>query len=456
MARQEEILSSTASAESTDPVTRLLQRVVEVRPDEVRALLLSCGYFFCILSAWFIMRPIREQTGVAGGISNLPWLYTGTLIATLVVHPPFAAMVARLPRRTFVTIANRFFLANILIFFGLFQTLPEAQLVWLGRVFFVWTSVFSLFVTSVFWSFMVDVFRTDQAKRLFGFIGFGGTLGSVTGAAVTATLAPRIGPVYLFLVSAVLLELAVQCVRRLSASTAAARPGAPAGEALIGGQTLAGIKHVIRSPYLLNICVYMLLFTIGSTVLYFQQAQIVVQAYSDRAAQTAFFARIDLAVNILTLLTQAFLTGRLIKALGVSVTLALLPALTVIGFLALGSFPILAVFVVFQVLRRAGEYAVARPTREVLYTVLDREDKYKAKHFIDTFVYRGGDQVGAWSMRGLTALGVGFAGASYLAAPFAVVWLGIALWLGRRHAVLARVSEAARAPAAPSGSPRFP
>ncbi len=454
MARPEEVLSSAAGAGSTDPVTRLLQRVVEVRPDEVRALLLSCGYFFCILSAWFIMRPIREQTGVAGGINNLPWLYTGTLIATLLVHPPFAALVARLPRRTFVTIANRFFLSNVLIFFGLFQTLPESQLVWLGRVFFVWTSVFSLFVTSVFWSFMVDVFRTDQAKRLFGFIGFGGTLGSITGAALTATLAPRIGPVYLFLVSAVLLELAVQCVRRLSAVSSAGTTagGTPAGEALIGGRTLAGIKHVMQSPYLLNICLYMLLFTIGSTVLYFQQAQIALQSFSDRAGQTAFFARIDLAVNILTLLTQAFLTGRLIKALGVSITLALLPALTVIGFLALGTFPILAVFVVFQVLRRAGEYAVARPTREVLYTVLDREDKYKAKHFIDTFVYRGGDQVGAWSMRGLTALGLGFAGAAYLAAPVAAAWLGIALWLGRRHAVLAQVTEAGRAPVEPGGS----
>ncbi|MHB1328234.1 MAG: NTP/NDP exchange transporter [Gemmatimonadales bacterium] len=456
MARPEEVLSTAAATGSTDPVTRLLQRVVEVRPDEVRALLLSCGYFFCILSAWFIMRPIREQTGVAGGINNLPWLYTGTLIATLLVHPPFAAMVARLPRRTFVTLANRFFLSNILIFFGLFQTLPESQLVWLGRVFFVWTSVFSLFVTSVFWSFMVDVFKTDQAKRLFGFIGVGGTLGSVTGAALTATLAPRIGPVYLFLVSAVLLELAVQCVRRLSAATAPvpAPGGVPIAEALIGGQTLAGIKHVMRSPYLLNICLYMLLFTIGSTVLYFQQAQIVVQSISDRAGQTAFFARIDLAVNILTLLTQAFLTGRLIKGLGVTVTLALLPALTVIGFLALGTFPMLAVFVVFQVARRAGEYAVARPAREVLYTVLDREDKYKAKHFIDTFIYRGGDQVGAWSMRGLAGLGLGFVGTAYLAAPVAAVWLMIALWLGRRHATLAQPIEGGRVPTGPGDSPR--
>ncbi|MGE3616650.1 MAG: NTP/NDP exchange transporter [Gemmatimonadales bacterium] len=410
---------------------------MEVRTDEVRTLLLSGAYFFCILSCWFIMRPIREQMGLAGGTRNLPWLYTGTLLATLVVHPPFAALVARLPRRQFIQIAYRFFLANILIFFGLFELMPEHWQVWVGRVFFVWTSVFNLFVVSVFWAFMVDVFRTDQAKRLFGFIGVGGTLGGIAGATVTATFAQRVGPTALFLVSAVLLELAVQCVRRLSANQERQAGRHGAASEVIGGQTLAGILHVARSPYLLAICLYMLLFTIGSTVLYFQQAEIAGRYYADRAAQTAFFARLDLAVNLLTLLTQTFLTGRIIKALGVPVALALLPLVSFLGFLSLGAAPTLAVFVIFQVLRRAGEYAVARPSREVLYTVVSREDKYKAKHFIDTFVYRGGDQVGAWSMRGMQALGLGLAGTAWAAAPLSVLWLGIALWLGRRQAALA-------------------
>ncbi len=408
------------------------------------ALLLACGYFFCLLAAWYIMRPLREQMGVAGGTRNLPWLYTGTLLATLALHPPFAALVARLPRRTFITISNRFFVANILGFFALFELLPPTSLVWAGRVFFVWTSVFNLFVVSVFWAFMVDVFRTEQAKRLFGFIGVGGTLGGIVGAAVTAVLAEPLGPTRLFLVSAAMLEVAVQCVRRLSANRAAAVAAGSSGldrseaEQVIGGRTLAGITHVIKSPYLLAICAYMLLFTIGSTVLYFQQAQIAERNFTDRATQTAFFARIDLAVSLLTLLTQLFLTGRLIKVLGVGVTLALMPALSVIGFLILGTAPVLAVFVVFQVLRRAGEYAVARPSREVLYTVLSREDKYKAKHFIDTFVYRGGDQVGAWSMALMTALGLGLAGTAYVAAPLAALWLAISIYLGRRHAQVER------------------
>lgn len=417
--------------------------MVDVRPDEVRALLLSCLYFFCLLSAYYIIRPMREQMGVTGGVRNLPWLYTGTLLSMLAVHPPFAALVARLPRRRFITFSYRFFAANILAFFLLFHVLGDGTAsVWAGRVFFVWTSVFNLFVVSVFWAFMVDIFHGDQAKRLFGFIGVGGTLGGIAGAALTAGLAERVGPDNLLLVSALLLEVAVQCVRRLAKSSVRAevKTGEPFlrdGEAVIGGRVLAGISHVLRSPYLLGICVYMLLFTFGSTVLYFLQAQIADKAFSDRASLTAFFASLDLAVNVLTLVTQAFLTGRIIRLIGVTMTLGLLPILSIVGFMALGAVPVLAVFVVFQVLRRAGEYAVARPAREVLYTVVSREDKYKAKHFIDTFVYRAGDQVGAWSMAGMTALGLGVAGTAFVAAPMAVVWLAVALLLGRRQQALA-------------------
>ncbi|MBM4186205.1 MAG: MFS transporter [Gemmatimonadetes bacterium] len=430
---------------ATGPLWRsALERVVDVRPDEFRSLALACGYFFCLLASWFIMRPIREQFGVAGGTVNLPWLYTGTLVATLAVHPLFAALVARWPRRVFITVSYRFFLLNILVFFGLFRVIPEANTVWLGRVFFVWTSVFNLFVTSVFWAFMVDVFRTDQAKRLFGFIGIGGTVGGIAGSALTAWLARPIGPTQLLLVSAVLLELAVQCVRRLNQvhqPEAGAGPSTRAGdEPVIGGTSLAGVWHVLRSPYLINICLFMLLFTIGSTVLYFQQAQLAERHFTDRAAQTAFFANLDLAVQVLTGLTQAFLTGRLIKHFGLTFTLALLPAISVLGFLTMSAAPVaasFAVFVVFQVIRRAGEYSYARPAREVLYTVLSREDKYKAKHLIDTFVYRGGDQIGIWSMRGMTALGLGLTGTAVVAIPLSALWLGIAVWLGRRHHTIA-------------------
>jgi AAA family ATP:ADP antiporter len=423
---------------------RLLRRVADVREDEFRAVLWSGAYFFCLLAGYYILRPIRDEMGVAGGVRNLPWLYTGTLVTMLVLNPAFAALVARLPRLRFVSLTYRFFMLNLLAFFVLLRALPPESTLWVGRAFFVWVSVFNMFVVSIFWAFMADLFRTAQGKRLFGFIGLGGTLGGVIGAGITAVLAERVGPVQLLLVSVVLLECAVFCVRRLSACAGDLRCGTPAeengppAERPIGGSVLAGITHVARSPYLLGICAYMLLYTVNSTVLYFQQAEIVSQSFTDRAARTAVFARIDLAVNLLTILTQAFLTGRIIRWIGVGATLALLPALCMAGFAGLGFWPVLGLLVVFQVSRRAGNYAVARPARETLYTVVPREDKFKAKSFIDTFVYRAGDQIGAWSYAFLGWLGLAMTSIAFLTVPVAGLWLLIGLWLGRKQAELSR------------------
>ena len=426
-------------------MTALLRRIINVKPEEVRALLWSCAYFFCILAAYYIIRPIRDEAGVAGGIRNLPWLFTGTMIAMLVVNPPFAALVARLPRERFIRIAYRLFQASLVLFFALFTFLPDEQRVWIGRSFYIWTSVFNLFVVSVFWGFMADAFDSDQGKRLFGFIGVGGTLGGIVGSAITATLVQSVGSAGLLLVSAVLLEAAVQSVRQLSGlfarrSVGDTRP--QRGEQVIGGGIWDGVTHVLRSPYLLGICGYMLLYTIGSTFLYFQQADIVKNARTDPEAQTALFAQIDLAVNVLTVLVQAFLTGRIMKGLGVAGTLAIVPAISIAGFLGLGFAPSIAMLVAFLVLRRAGNFAVARPSREVLYTVVSREDKYKAKTFIDTFVYRFGDQVGAWANPLLGALGLSMAGIALVAAPISALWLGVGYWLGRRQAGMAARMEA--------------
>src|SRR5215208_3960586 len=193
----------------------LLRRVVDVRPEERRAMWLSCAYFFFVLASWFILRPIRDEMGAAGGVRNLSWLFTGTLAVTLVANPLFSALTVRLPARRFVPITYRFFMVNLLVFYALSRYLPEDRHIWLGRAFFVWSSMYNLFIISVFWAFMVDVWRTDQGKRLFGFIGVGGTLGSLAGSATTVALATRIGPVNLLLVSVVLLEVAVQCMRRI-------------------------------------------------------------------------------------------------------------------------------------------------------------------------------------------------------------------------------------------------
>ncbi len=428
-------------------LTRILRLAVDVREEEVRALLWSCLYFFCVLSAYYIIRPIRDDMGVAGGVRNLPWLITGTLVAMVAVHPLFSTLVVKIPRNRFVPMTYRFFMANLLLFFVLLKVLPEDRIVWVGRAFFIWTSVFNLFVVSVFWAVMSDVFQTSQSKRLFGFIGAGGTLGGLVGAGITATLAEALGPVQLLIVSIVLLEIGVQCLRGLSGDSVGSAPTTRAGKqesegAPIGGGVLAAIPHILRSGYLLGICAYMLLYTIAGTLLYLQQADLVDQAFSDRAVRTAFFARIDFVVNALTLLTQMFLTGRIIRLLGVALTLTLLPAVCVIGFAALGFLPTLGVLVVFQVLRRASNYAVARPARETLYTVVSREDKYKSKSLIDTFVYRAGDLVGAWSYSIMGLLGLSIAGIAFIAVPLAFVWWKCGFWLGQRQAILARDREA--------------
>lgn len=422
---------------------RLLQKVVEVRPQEVQLLFLSGAYFFLVLTSYYIIRPIRDEMGVAGGVENLAWLFTGTLAGTLLVHPLFAWTVARYPRKRFIPIAYRFFIVNLLVFFFLLRTVPEGAYVWVGRVFFNWTSVFNLFVVSVFWAFMADIFRSQQGKRLFGFIGLGGTLGAILGSSVTVSLAEALGPVNLLLVSAFFLELALQCVRSLGRRVTIQGVGSMEDEEkAMGGGVLAGISGAFRSPYLLSVILFMFLFTFTSTSMYFQQADIVSRHFQDPGARTAFFARIDLLVNVLTLLTQAFLTGRIIKWFGLGVALAILPLVTALGFGILGAAPTLGVLLVVQTLRRGWNYGLMKPALEALYTVLPREDKYKAKNFIDTFVYRAGDQTGAWSYNGLMAMGLSLTALAFVNVPLAGLWMAIGLGLGRAQRRRAEHMEA--------------
>jgi AAA family ATP:ADP antiporter len=411
----------------------LVRRLGAVEPGEERATLLAALYFFFALASYFILRAVRDAAGVAAGTDKLPWLFTGTLVTTLVMNPVYAGVVARLPVRRFIPVVYRVFIGLLLGFAGVIKYGPPAWEPWLGPAFWILTSIYSLFVPSVFWGFMADNFRPEQGKRLFAVISVGGTLGALAGAFLTSQLATVVGTPALMVMSVVLLEAAVQAAKRFPPSF---RPESRARDEAgrpVGGGALAGITHVLGSPYLLGVCLYMLLFTIGSTVLYFQQAEIVGARYADREARTAFLASIDTVVQLLTVLAQLFVTARVIRWLGVGVTLAILPLASMVGFTALGVAGTLTVFVVFQVVRRAGEYAVSRPAREVLYTVVSAEDKYKAKNLIDTFVYRGGDQLGAWSYAGLQALGMSVATISLCAAPLSAVWLAVGLWLGRRY-----------------------
>jgi AAA family ATP:ADP antiporter len=384
-------------------------------------------------------RPIRDQMGVAGGVNNLQWLFTGTLIGMLLLNIPYAFLVKTLPRTRFIAVTYRFFAANIILFAIALHFADAAQTIWIGRAFFIWISIFNLFVVSVFWALIVDTFNSEQGKRLFGFIAAGATIGAITGSSITATFARHV-PTPLLLVGAiVLLEVAVFSVRHLSRLSEAlnARPQEAASQP-VGGNVFAGITHPFKSAYLANVSLFILLFAITATFLYFQQASLVRDNFHDRGAQTAFFAQIDLAVNVITLVVQLFFTGRIVGILGVGATLTILPALTLLGFGALAALPAVSTLVVFQVLRRSSDYAIARPTREVLYTVVPREDRYKAKSFIDTVVYRGGDQVGAWAYALVMMTGFGSTLVAAIAMGLAAIWLINGLWLGRRQALLAR------------------
>ncbi len=433
-------------------VASFARRALDAREREIAALLFSCAYFFLILTAYYILRPIRDEMGLSGGVENLAWLFTGTLIGTLLLHPVYARLVSRFRRRTFIAIAYRFFIANLIGFYLLFSLVDPKQAVWVGRLFFIWLSVFNLFVVSVFWSFMADLYRPAQSKRLFGFVAVGGTLGALLGATITAALVVPLGPLNLMLVSALFLELAVQASRRLDrhegALVEAAKDEAeerrgeeaprpdPATHStdVIGGGIFDGVRHVLRSPYLLGIAALVLLYTIASTFLYFQRIDVVSRVFADDpSGRVQLFAAMDVATNALTLATQLFLTGRLLRWFGVGFGLAFLPLVSLIGFGILGAAPLLAVIVVFEVLRRAGNFALARPAREVLYTVLPRSDKYKAKNFNDTFVYRAGDQIGSWSYTAFAWLGLSLSGLALTMVPLSLVWLLLALWLGRSY-----------------------
>ncbi|HEY3680282.1 MAG TPA: MFS transporter [Bradyrhizobium sp.] len=432
-----------ASALKDSALHRLLNRIIDVRSSEVPALAWAWLYIFSLLSSYYIMRPIRDQMGVAGGVNNLQWLFTGTLIGMLVLNLPFSWLVKTFPREKFIAISYRFFAANILLFALALHMATPGQTVWVGRVFFIWTSVFNLFVVSIFWQMIVDVFTSEQGKRLFGFIAAGATLGAISGSAFTVSTVEHLAPAYLMIGAAVMLEIAVFCTRQLSRLSASLseRPHVET-EAPIGGTLLGGFRDALSSGYLLNVSLFLLLYAVTSTFLYFQQAAVVSHSFANRAAQTQFFASVDLGVNVLTLAVQLFLTGRILKRFGVGTTLSLLPVFSVIGFGTVALIPTLTSVVAFQLVRRAGNFAIARPTREVLFTVLPREDRYKAKSFIDTAVYRLGDQLGAWSFALLTMLGLGLTQVSIVAAALSGGWLANSWWLGRRQETLARQQEA--------------
>src|SRR5688572_17997113 len=447
-------------------MTAQLQRFFNIRREEVAPILVAAGYFFCVLTAIQVLRSARDAIGMRGGLDEVRWLFIGTAVVTLCVNPMFGWLVSRFRRLVFITATYAFFALSLVGFYALITVAPAAVGEVSGRVFYVWFSVFNLFSTMVFWALMADRFTPEQSKRLYGAIAVGGTLGAIFGPWLASVLVKPLGTAAMLLVAAGFLLAAIGAARMVAwlqpgqaAGRIEAGKGADAASinrTVIGGNAWAGIRAVLRSRYLLGISGYVLLMTIIGTFLYLTQLAMVAALGDDTDLRTTTFARINLYTQLTTLLLQLVVTGHIMKRFGVSVALALLPLTASLGFIGLAAAGSFAVLILFQATFTAMQRAVARPARETLFTVVSREDKYKSKAVTDTFVYRGGDVIGAWTEAGVRSLGMALVGLASVAVPLAAVWAVLGLWLGRRQASMRpadRDSESANAPARPLASP---
>jgi len=418
----------------------LLQAITNIRREEAVPTLVAGLLFFCVLTALMVVRPAREALGMQRGIEAIRWLFMGTVLVTLLVNPVFGWLVGRFRRLVFVRATYLFFAAGLTAFYLLLVLDPAHIGRTSGQVFYVWFSVFNLFAVMLFWALMADRFTLEQSKRLFGAVAVGGTLGAIFGPWLASQLARPLGTPALLLVAAGFLVLALGAAEVLARLRPEADRASPA-DAVIGGSAWEGLLAAFRSPYLAAICGYVLIVAVMVTFLYFTRLQMVAALGTSLDLRTAMFARIDMITQIATLMLQALVTGHVMRRLGVSVALALLPLTAALGFLGLAVAGSIAALVAFEASFRAVQRGVMRPARETLFTVVPRAERYKAKAFIDTFVYRAGDVAGAQTEGLLGRLGLGLAALAALAVPLAIVWAALGVWLGYAQRVRARGAE---------------
>jgi len=430
-------------------------KLIDIKREEWPAFFWSFAYFFFLLCAYYVLRPVRDEMGIQGGIRNLPWLASAVFAGMLAVTPLFGWVSSRWPRRTFLPMVYLFFIANLLIFYFAMQD-PARETSIVPSAFYVWLSVFNYFVVSVFWSFMTDVFNADRAKRLFGGIAAGGSLGAIAGPVITGTLVKQVGIPNLLLISAALLCCVIVCIVGLGSWAKKHKaPGDPRLEDQpLGGGLLDGIRLAFASPYLLTICTYIAISQTLGQFFYIEQLRLMSEFIPSSEERTQLFAHLDLAVNVLTLGVEVFITSALVRRLGLVFCLTLLPAIGIASLGITGLIPALITVSIFTVIRRSTEFAVSKPAREILFTVVTREERYKAKNVIDTVVSRGGDVIGSWSHAAMRGLGMGTGPMAFTVMPLAFAMLATGVYLGRaqqkRQDALAPSSPAS--PATPSAS----
>ncbi len=438
----------SANTSDTDR-TNLFDRIFGLEKHEYVAVAWSFAYFFCVLSSYYILRPVRESMAVGSGPNTIPWLFFGTFIAMLVATPIFGWVASRYPRRQFLPWVYLFFISNIVIFWIVFSLAVDSgsDHVWLGRIFFVWLSVFNLFVVSVFWSFMADIYTREQGRRLFGVITAGGSIGALIGGAATSILVLRIGFQNLFPIAATLLLIAIFCITRLRTwveqSTSQEVVETAASAKPLGGNPFSGITHVFSSRYFTSIAISSVIASLLGTALYIFMAQLVEQSIPNTDEQTQFFSNINNWTNGLSLIGQLLLVKRVVRRFGIGVSLSMLPIASVTGFILLAVEPTLAIVALLTVLRRGLGFGFSKPTSDMLYSVVTPEEKYKTKNFIETAVYRAGDLAGSLAVRGMVGVGLGISAVSVVMLPFAALWAFVSLWLGhdyRRQANILRKS----------------
>ena len=415
--------------------SRLFRSLAAVEPLEVRAVALSMLYFFFLFGSYSVIKPVRDAMGTVYGVAHLQELFTATLLVSLVCAPLYSMLTARFRLSAFLPWVYGFVAATILIFYALFNG-GQYQERWVAAAFYVWVSTFNLLTISVFWTFMADIFSRSQAKRLFGFVAAGGTIGGIVGPAVATMLATRIGNYNLLLISAAGFAATALLVRMLAHEkrvlvAAGVQAQRTSLDHRLRGGSLDGFRLLLRSPYLLLLALFLLLMTWISTIVYFQLGELITKTFSSREARTQAYGMIDLAVNSCAVLVQLLGTGRLIARFGVGAGLLLNPIIMVIAFLAIAFSPVLMVLGGIQIVRRVAEYAIAKPTREMLFTVVDQDSRYKAKNVIDTVIYRFGDFSSAWISAAVLPYGV--TGLAIFGVIASAIWFPVAYALGKRY-----------------------